>query len=83
MTGTVIVGNSIRNEQIAVAVNTPSADVRVVMNNLQAPTGVTNLGGGMVNAGQNYWGCAAGVGTNGCGAALGGVTASGSASIPF
>ena len=83
VTGTVIVGNSIRNEQIAVAVNTPSADVRVVMNNFQAPTGVTNLGGGMVNAGQNYWGCAAGVGTNGCGAALGGVTASGSASIPF
>jgi len=83
VTGTVIAGNSIRNQQIGVAVNTPNADVRVELNNLQAATGVTNLGGGMVDASQNYWGCAAGPGTNGCGSTVGGVVSGTSATIPF
>lgn len=83
VTGTVIAGNSIRNQQIGVAINTPTADVRVELNNLQAATGVNNLGGGMVNANQNYWGCASGPGNSGCGSTIGGVVTSTSAITPF
>jgi nitrous oxidase accessory protein NosD len=83
VTGTVVAQNTIRNEQIAVAVNTPSADVRVQLNNLQAATGVDNLGSGTVNAMQNYWGCASGPGQSGCGGVVGMVLAATYATVPF
>jgi hypothetical protein len=70
-------------EQVGVAINTPVADVRVAFNNLQAATGVTNLGGGMVDASQNWWGCAHAAGASGCGSELGGVTATNAAPAPF
>ena len=62
VTGTIVAQNIIRNEQIDIAVNTPSADVETHLNNLTGQTGVDNLGSGTVNANFNYWGCPAGPG---------------------
>jgi hypothetical protein len=76
ITGTVIAQNSIRNEQIDIGVNMPSADVRVQFNNLQGPTGVVNSGAGSVTATQNFWGCAPGPGSSGCGGVTGTVVTS-------
>jgi nitrous oxidase accessory protein NosD len=83
VTGTVIALNVVRNETVGVAVNTPAADVRVQLNNLQAPTGVDNIGAGSINAVQNYWGCASGPGQNGCGGVIGMVLTASAAVIPF
>lgn len=83
VTGTIIAGNKISNEQINIAVNTPSADVLARLNDLSGPTGVNNLGSGTVNANLNYWGCAAGPGNGGCAGVVGLVLTSVSAVIPF
>jgi hypothetical protein len=66
ITGTVISGNKIDNEDVDVAINTPAA-VELHFNNLLGgDTGVANLGSGTVNATNNYWGCFFGPGTKGC-----------------
>ncbi|MEI9977885.1 MAG: right-handed parallel beta-helix repeat-containing protein [Edaphobacter sp.] len=66
ITGTVIWGNSINDEAVDVAINTP-AKVEVQYNNLlDKAIGVANLGSGSVNATQNYWGCFNGPGAKGC-----------------
>jgi parallel beta-helix repeat protein len=66
ITGTIIWGNSITNEAVDVAVNTP-ASVDVTFNNLLGgDTGVANLGSGSITAIQNYWGCFNGPGAKGC-----------------
>jgi len=83
VTGTVIAQNVISNEQVGVAINIPSGDVRVHLNNLQGSTGVDNLGSGTVDASQNYWGCAGGPGQSGCGGTIGTVTTGNAGSVPF
>jgi parallel beta-helix repeat protein len=83
VTGTVVTLNVIRNQQIGVAVNMPSGDVRVQLNDLQGPTGVDNLGTGIVNATQNYWGCATGPGQSGCAGVIGMVVSGSPAGSPF
>jgi parallel beta-helix repeat protein len=73
VTGTVISGNVITDEDVAIAVNTP-AEVDANFNDLlNGQIGVANvcaLDGaactGTINASQNYWGCAAGPGNTGC-----------------
>lgn len=72
--GTVITGNTIQNESIDVAVNTPTP-VQIHLNNLLGTTsvGVENLGVGEVNATQNYWNCAKGPNNSGCSSAGAGV----------
>jgi nitrous oxidase accessory protein NosD len=66
ITGTVIWGNSITDEEVDVAINTP-AEVDVHYNNLlDNAIGVANLGSGTVDARQNYWGCFNGPGAKGC-----------------
>ena len=67
LTGTVISGNAINDEAIDVAVKTP-AQIEIHLNNLQGDgaAGVSNLGGGAVNATQNWWGCAGGPTAQGC-----------------
>ncbi len=83
VTGTVIAQNVFRAEQIDVAVNMPSADVQIHLNNFLGSTGVDNLGGGSVNATQNYWGCATGPGQSGCVGVIGAVLSSGWAITSF
>ncbi len=83
MTGTIISGNKISNEQIGVAVNTPSADVLTRLNNMPVPTGVDNIGSGTVDANLNYWACATGPGSSGCSGIIGSVLAAVWAVVPF
>ena len=83
VTGTVIAQNVITNQQIAIAVNIPSGDVSAQLNNFQSSTGVDNLGSGVINATQNYWGCAAGVGASGCAGVIGTVSSGNPATNPF
>jgi hypothetical protein len=75
ITGTVISGNTITNEDVDVAINTP-ADVDLHLNNLLGgQIGVANLGSGTVNAKTNYWGCFFGPLSNKCSSVSGpGVT---------
>lgn len=71
--GTIIAGNSIDNEAVDIAVNTPS-QVDAHLNNLLGKGfGVDNIAvaGGAVNATENWWGCAAGPGSGGCSSAGG------------
>ena len=70
ITGTVIAQNTIKNEGIDIAVKTPGT-VIIHFNNLLDPIGVDNLGTGSVDATQNWWSCATGPGTAGCGMAMG------------
>jgi hypothetical protein len=71
--GTVISENIIRDEDVAIAVNTP-AEVDAHLNDLLGgKVGVANICGvdgascmGTVDATENYWGCAAGPGQGGC-----------------
>jgi len=74
ITGTVISGNQIDNETDDVVANTPG-EVDLHFNDLLGgQTGVDNLGTGLVNATNNYWGCFNGPGTTGCSTASSGVT---------
>lgn len=69
--GTIISGNSIRNEAIGVAVNT-SGSVQVQFNSLLATGfGVDNIGTGSVFATGNWWGCVGGPGAQGCSGVMG------------
>jgi parallel beta-helix repeat protein len=83
VTGTIIAQNVIKNETIGIAINLPSSDVIARLNNIQASTGVDNLGSGPVDASLNYWGCAAGPGQNGCAGVIGLVVASNPSATPF
>lgn len=83
VTGTIIAGNTVRNEQIDIAVNTPSADVETHLNDLKGQTGVDNLGTGTVNANFNYWGCPLGPGANTCAGIVGTVLAPTYSTAPF
>jgi len=78
VSGTVVAGNNISNENIAVAWNAPG-DARVQSNILGSKYGVYNLGPGTVTADNNWWGCAVGPTTPiaalvGCGTPGGNVT---------
>ena len=77
ITGTVIVQNIIKNEQVDIAANTGTGGlVDAHLNNLLGKaTGVDNLGTGTVNATVNWWGCSKGPGASGCASVVGkGVT---------
>lgn len=71
--GMIISGNVIRNEDIAVAVNTP-AEVDVHLNDfLNGKIGVANVCSfdgaqctSFIDATENFWGCAAGPNAGGC-----------------
>jgi Right handed beta helix region len=66
ITGTIIRGNTINNEDADVVINTP-APVDLHLNNLLGGNiGVANLGSGSVNATKNYWGCFFGPNSNRC-----------------
>jgi len=71
--GTVISGNIIKNEDIAIAANTP-AELDAHLNDLlNGKIGVANVCAtdgapctGSIDATENFWGCAAGPGHKGC-----------------
>ena len=65
ITGVVIVGNTIKDEGIDVAIRTPGS-VEVHLNNLFGNVGIDNLGTGSVNATMNWWKCSGGPSSNGC-----------------
>ncbi|HTX35366.1 MAG TPA: right-handed parallel beta-helix repeat-containing protein [Bryobacteraceae bacterium] len=56
VSGTIVAGNTISNETIAVAWNAPG-EVRVQGNVLTSRIGVYNLGSGTVTADNDWWGC--------------------------
>ncbi len=69
--GTVIAQNTIANEAVDVVMNNPGT-LELHMNNLLGgKTGVANISTGAVSDSMNYFGCAAGPGTTGCGAITG------------
>jgi parallel beta-helix repeat protein len=70
ITGVVISGNTVKNEGIDVAIKTPGT-VEVHLNNFFDDTGIDNLDGSLVNATMNWWKCAKGPGSNGCGTVMG------------
>jgi hypothetical protein len=84
ITGTVIFGNTIRNEDVDVVTNTP-AEVNVHFNNLLGgEVGIANIGPGTVNGIKNYWGCFAGPGGKNCSSVSGsGITYRPVLIIPF
>lgn len=66
ITGTVIAGNIIQQEQIGVVTKTDSL-VAVHLNNfINLMTGIDNLDGGLVGAQLNWWGCSKGPTASGC-----------------
>ena len=72
-TGTIVSQNYIKAEQVDVGVNTPT-EVLVNLNNLYATglnLGIDNIGTGLVNGTENWWGCPGGPGSNGCSTANG------------
>jgi len=79
ITGTIISGNVIKDEAVDIVANT-SALVDAHFNDLLGKqTGVANIGGGIVNATENWWGCSAGPGANGRAS----VSGSGVLSVPW
>ncbi len=79
ITGTVIWGNIIENEDDDVVINTP-AEVDLHFNNLLGGgIGVDNLSPGTVNATNNYWGCFAGPTSSKCSS----VSGTGVVFVPF
>jgi hypothetical protein len=69
--GMIIASNTIDGQANAVVINTQGS-IEVHFNNLMGGTnGIANLGKGVVDASQNYWGCAGGPGTTGCAAVTG------------
>ncbi len=65
-TGTVIVGNTIKNEALDVVINT-AARADVHLNNLFGKrVGVENLSTATTDATDNFWGCAKGPSAKGC-----------------
>lgn len=71
--GTVISGNVITDEDVAIAVNSPSEVDANYNDLLNGQIGVANVCAldnaactGTINAIENYWGCAAGPGNTGC-----------------
>jgi hypothetical protein len=68
--GTVISQNTIVNEAVGVVMNNPGS-MEVHMNNIMGgTTGVANLGTGFIDATLNFFGCAGGPGSTGCGTAV-------------
>ncbi len=71
ITGTIISENLIEHEAEDIVTNTPAL-VYIHLNNLLGETlGVDNLGTGMVDATENWWGCAQGPGHAECSSAGG------------
>jgi parallel beta-helix repeat protein len=68
VTGTVITFNEINDETVDVAVNNAGGTVIAHLNNLlgRSASGIANLGPGVVDASENWWGCSTGPGTAGC-----------------
>jgi parallel beta-helix repeat protein len=70
--GNVVAQNVIKSEEINIVFNIavpvgPTASLEAHDNNLNGPAiGVDNLGVGVVNATNNWWGCANGPNANGC-----------------
>jgi parallel beta-helix repeat protein len=72
VTGTVVSQNTVGQEAVDFAFNVPSGTVEAHLNNFQdIAVGVANLGTGTINATQNFWNCAAGPNTFGCGTTSG------------
>lgn len=70
MTGTIVSQNAIHQEALDIVVKVPAAAVPAVqihLNNFpDNQVGVQNKGAALVDATQNWWGCSAGPGANGC-----------------
>ncbi len=67
ISGTVVAGNTIQQESIAVAAKTNAVTPVHLNNFINVMTGVDNLAsGGLVGAKLNWWGCAQGPGAPGC-----------------
>ena len=79
VTGTVISENNINQEEVGVVFNAPGGQVSASLNNFFNSVGIQNLGSGTINGAQNWWGCTAGPGAQGCALSRG----AGITSAPF
>jgi hypothetical protein len=66
VTGTVISGNDIDNEAVAIAFKAPAGQLNVHFNDLPRSIGIDNLGAGTVDATENWWNCVTGPGSGHC-----------------
>jgi len=71
VTGTVISGNDIDNEAIAIAYNVPSGQLNAHFNDLPHSVGIDNIGTGTVDATENWWNCPTGPGSGHCASVTG------------
>jgi hypothetical protein len=71
VTGTVISGNDIDNEAVAIAYNVPAGQLNVHFNDLLHSIGVDNIGAGTVDATENWWNCLTGPGAGHCASVTG------------
>jgi parallel beta-helix repeat protein len=77
ITGTVISGNTISDQETGVYFGTTASDASLTFNALGSTVvGVKNGGTGSVDAAWNYWGCPGGPGAAGCSATTGAVNGS-------
>lgn len=64
--GTIISQNIISDESVDLAVNTPAYVDAHLNDFFGRKTGLANLGGGSIDATENWWGCAQGPNAGGC-----------------
>lgn len=79
VTGTVISGNDIDNEAIAIAFKAPAGQLNVHFNDFPHSTGIDNIGAGAIDATENWWNCDRGPGSGRCAS----VTGAGVATTPW
>lgn len=72
ISGTVVAQNVIEHESIDVAFNAPTGQLNAHFNDFAASSiGIDNIGTGIVDATENWWGCASGPGTGRCASTTG------------
>lgn len=71
ITGMVISGNDIDNQEVAIAFKAPSGQLNVHFNDLPRSIGIDNIGAGTVDATQNWWNCVTGPGAGQCASVMG------------
>ena len=76
ITGMTITGNTVTGEAIDIWIGDTAMDLSLHQNNLlgAGAIGLQHVGGGVIHAARNFWGCAGGPGATGCSTVVGTAT---------